>query len=506
MLQPLLGPLTWAFRREARRTMRLVPSSGAPDAPPEPVFLYLHVPFCEVLCPFCSFHRVRHERDKARRYFAALRQEIRWYRARGFRFSGLYVGGGTPTVEPDELAATLALVQEPGRLADVSVETNPADLTPAILDRLVGAGVTRLSVGVQSFDDGLLREMGRYEKYGSGAAILERLELAAARFPTVNVDMIFNLPHQDEALLERDLDCIAAGPANQVSFYPLMSARATQKRMQLAMGLPDRGRLAHCYARILARLRPDFVAASAWCFNRRVPGGAPGGSDEYVVSAPEYLGLGSGAFSYLGGRVHAATFSLHSYAGRIARGLPGITGERALGTRERMRYDLLMRLFGGSLERDWVRARYGPRFERALAPELAALRLVGAVRADARGWRLTDRGMLLWVLMMSAFFESVNELRAQMRARIRDELDGGARAAGGRDAGSARRSRRAHRAPLAGRPNAKLPYRWLHCAVARSRSGRVPHRSPRGAPTAGRRRASGAFSRAGRCAARRCGA
>jgi coproporphyrinogen III oxidase-like Fe-S oxidoreductase len=430
MFQPLLGPLASAFRREARRTMRLAASSGAPDVPSEPVFLYLHVPFCEVLCPFCSFHRVRHERDKARRYFAALRQEIRWYRARGFRFSGLYVGGGTPTVEPDELVATLALVQEPGRLADVSVETNPADLTPAILDLLAGAGVTRLSVGVQSFDDGLLREMGRYEKYGSGAAILERLELAVARFPTVNVDMIFNLPHQDAALLERDLDCVEAGPANQVSFYPLMSARATQKKMRLAMGLPDRGRLAQFYARILARLRPQFLAASAWCFNRRAAGGAASGSDEYVVFAPEYLGLGSGAFSYLGGRVHAATFSLHSYAGRIARGLPGITGARTLGARERMRYDLLMRLFGGSLERDWVRSRYGPRFERTLWPELAALHLLGAVRADARGWRLTDRGMLLWVLMMSAFFESVNELRAQMRARIRDELDGDARAAG----------------------------------------------------------------------------
>jgi coproporphyrinogen III oxidase-like Fe-S oxidoreductase len=187
------------------------------------------------------------------------------------------------------------------------------------------------------------------------------------------------------------------------------------------MGLPDRRRLADFYARILAGLRPAFTPASAWCFNRA--GGAERGLDEYVVSSPEYLGLGSGAFGYLDGRVYASTFSLRSYLERITNGLSGITGERRLSGRDRMRYDLMMRLFGLRLEREWVRRRYGRRFERMLWPELAGARLIGAVRADARGWTLTDRGMLLWVVMMSAFFESVNEFRAQMRAQIRDELE-----------------------------------------------------------------------------------
>lgn len=408
-----------AFRWQASRSMRLRPSEGIDRAPSEPVFLYVHVPFCEVLCPFCSFHRVKHREQKARPYFAAVRDEIRQHHERGFRFSGVYVGGGTPTVAPYELADTLALLRSYGPLADVSVETNPKDLRPEVLDVLADAGVHRLSVGVQSFDDDLLREMDRYEKYGSSAEIRERLAYAASRFRTLNVDMIYNLPHQTDAMLEADLDAVLEGPANQVSFYPLMSSKSVERKMGKAMGLPDRRRLRHCYSRVLARLRPEFTASSAWCFNR---GGH--GVDEYVVASPDYVGIGSGAFGNVGGCVYASTFSIRAYVERVERGQSGVTGERRLAERERMRYDLLMRLFGLRLDRDWVRARYGGRrFERAMWAELTALKSLGAVVEDERGWRLTDRGMFLWVLMMSAFFESVNEFRAQMRAQIPAELE-----------------------------------------------------------------------------------
>ena len=95
MLETLIAGV---FRREARRRMRLEPSSGVAAVPAAPVCLYLHVPFCEVLCPYCSFHRVRYQDGKAQRYFAALRREIRHYHELGFRYSGVYVGGGTPTI------------------------------------------------------------------------------------------------------------------------------------------------------------------------------------------------------------------------------------------------------------------------------------------------------------------------------------------------------------------------------------------------------------------------
>jgi menaquinone C8-methyltransferase len=416
MLEALVASV---FRRAARRRMRLAPSAGIAVVPAERVLLYLHVPFCEVLCPYCSFHRVRYEDGKVHRYFAALRREIRHYHDRGYRFSGVYVGGGTPTVAPDELVATLGLIRElnPG-LGDISVETNPKDLRDEVLGALAGAGVARLSVGVQTFDDGLLAKMGRLENYGNRAEILARLAAATGRFRALNVDLMWNLPHQSEAMLEADLESVLASPANQASFYPLLHSPATARKMARTMGQPVRGQLRRYYGRILARLRPAFTPTSAWCFRR----GAPG-TDEYIVDAGDYVGLGSGAFGYVDGTVYATTFSLNSYVERIERGLTGVTGERPSGAHERMQYDLLVRLFALRLGRGWVRARYGARFERALAGELLALRLLGAIRADPDGWSLTDRGMYLWVRMMSAFFESVNAFREQMRHQIRAELE-----------------------------------------------------------------------------------
>ncbi|MCC7198071.1 MAG: coproporphyrinogen III oxidase family protein [Gammaproteobacteria bacterium] len=408
------------FRRESRRTMNF--DEGEPGMPVPPpgghAFLYVHIPFCTVLCPFCSFHRVEFREHKAVRYFAALRREIEAYRDAGFRFTGVYVGGGTPTVMPGELAKTLRLIRDSFPVKEISVETNPSDLTPEVLSQLADAGVDRLSVGVQSFDDGLLREMERYEKYGSSAEILTRLEAAAGRFRTLNVDMIFNLPHQTPEVLDADLDRVRSCGANQVSFYPLMTSDTVRRKMTARMGSLDRKRVRDYYEHILERLRPDFKASSAWCFSR---GGL--GIDEYIVDAGDYVGVGSGAFSYVNGTMYATTFSLNSYAERISRGLPAITRSRAMSLRDQLRYDLLVRLFGLSLEDDWLERRYGGNFRLRLAPEMLGLSLVGAVRRREGGWDLTERGMYLWVLMMSAFFESVNVFREDMRLHIREELE-----------------------------------------------------------------------------------
>ena len=164
-----------AFRFRTRGFLQMEDYTGAVPAIPRAGagYLYLHVPFCEVLCPFCSFHRVQHNHAQARRYFHALREEVRCYHAAGFRFTGAYFGGGTPTTEPEELVETVGLVRELFGVAEISVETNPKDLRPEILAPLRKAGVTRLSVGVQSFDDRLLQDMERFEKYGSSARIRE---------------------------------------------------------------------------------------------------------------------------------------------------------------------------------------------------------------------------------------------------------------------------------------------------------------------------------------------
>jgi len=85
------------------------PSAGPSQG--ESCLLYVHIPFCEALCPFCAFHRVEYTRDKALPYFEALRAEIRHYYDRGFIFSNVYIDGGTPTVNAPELAEIIGLIR-----------------------------------------------------------------------------------------------------------------------------------------------------------------------------------------------------------------------------------------------------------------------------------------------------------------------------------------------------------------------------------------------------------
>ena len=414
-------PLLSVIRREYARAMRFAEHdapAGLPAPPAAPCQLYVHVPFCEVLCPFCSFHRVRFNASKTQRYFDALRREISLYHEAGFRFHDVYVGGGTPTVDADQLIETLAAVRARSPVRSISVETNPNHLQAELLHRLRDAGVTRLSVGVQSFDDGLLAGMDRLQKYGHAEQMRERLAAAQGIFATLNVDMIFNLPGQTLAMLEHDLDVLQSLGVDQVSFYPLMTAPSARHAMQKSMGLAD-ARLRHpMYERILGRMLPGYRAASAWCFSR-----SEGMFDEYIIDQDDYVGVGSGAFSYVGGEMSSTTFSLQHYCRRVEGGHNGITQRRSLSLKERMRYEFLVRLFGGTLTHAHIERRWGRAFTRRMAPELLAMRLLGATRHDADAIRLTPRGMYCWMLMMAEFFNAVNDVRERMREHVRQELE-----------------------------------------------------------------------------------
>lgn len=388
-----------------------LPATG----PDQTHLLYLHIPYCVVLCPFCSFHRVEFKQQDTEHYFACLRKEIMLATDAGFRFDELYVGGGTPTVLPDELLRTIELVQEQHPISCVSVETNPDHLRRDKLLKLHEVGVTRLSVGVQSFDDTLLHEMHRFDEYGSSAQIMDRLQKMRGIFETLNVDMIFNFPHQTEASLRRDLDILVEEIAvDQVSFYPLMTVDSTRRKMLRTMGSVDHSRERGLYRIIADRmLSAGYSRASAWCFSRK-----PGMFDEYIAEREEYVGLGSGSFSNLQGSLFVSTFSINHYCRLVEDGNTGTVARREMTTRDQMRYYLLMQLFGGSLHRAAAETRFDGRFQRTMWPELAALRAVGAIRSSSETIALTERGYYLWIVFMRNFFIGVNTLRDRMRNHI----------------------------------------------------------------------------------------
>ncbi|MGD9387288.1 MAG: coproporphyrinogen III oxidase family protein [Gammaproteobacteria bacterium] len=414
--------LTAGFRHNSRRLTRFArpqPSESlpVPDAS-RTYMLYLHIPFCTVLCPFCSFHRVCFEEQKTRRYFQSLRQEIRMAHEAGYSFKDVYVGGGTPTVMPGELAETLDLLRRLSPIQSISIETNPDDLRPEVMSRMRDAGVTRVSVGIQSLDDALLKQMDRYEKYGSAAAVMQRLEQANGYFETLNADMIFNLPYQDEASLRSDIDRLTRElEVSQVTFYPLMSAESTRRKMLKTMGEVDFDREGHMYRLILDALPDTYQPSSAWCFNRQ-----QGTVDEYIIENEEYLGLGSGAMSYLDGILYSSTFSLNHYNRQVESGHFGISRRQPLTARDRLRYFMLMNLFGLNLDKAMAERRY-PGFFWKLAPEIMGLKLMGAVRDEGDRLVLTPYGMRVWILIMREFFMAVSDFRDLMRHTIREELD-----------------------------------------------------------------------------------
>ena len=145
--------------------------------------------------------------------------------------------------------------------------------------------------------------------------------------------------------------------------------------------------------------------------------------DEYVVDADHYVGVGSGAFSYLDGTLYATTFSLNRYVDRVGRGLTGITGRRTFSIGDQMQERVPQRPVRHRAPEGPVAARWGGRFEDELWWALDGMKALGALTEDDEAWRLTDRGMYYWVLMMAEFFEAVNRFRETMRARIREELD-----------------------------------------------------------------------------------
>ena len=209
--------------------------------------LYVHIPFCESLCPYCSFHRYVFEEQLAQKYFDALMREIACIKTSAIASRACMSAAARP---PSCLSPCLSLCALPRKFqhTEISVETNPNHVTPAYLEPLSRAGVNRLSVGVQSFDDTILKAIGRFEKYGSGQETFERLQQAAGLFDTLNIDLIFNMPLQNEESLRADLDLIDRLLPDQVTFYPLMTAPALQSVWLQTLGadrLPQGKALLH---------------------------------------------------------------------------------------------------------------------------------------------------------------------------------------------------------------------------------------------------------------------
>lgn len=393
------------------------------DRPPEPqpghqYLLYAHIPFCKTLCSYCTFHRFLFKEHKAREYFINLRKEMDYVKALGYDFTSMYIGGGTTTILEDELIRTIehARTLFPG-IKEVSCETDPLQIATPTFRNLKGL-VDRMSIGVQSFNDDILKMTERYDKFGSGALIYERLQEALELFPTTNVDMIFGFRGQNLEMLQRDMDLLVELNPRQITTYPLMVTSQTRKSVKqtiAAKGIE----LADQYAVIMNTLGNHYRQLTSWTFGRT----HDEGFDEYVVDHDEYLGVGSGAFSFLGSSLYVNTFSLRQYNERIKAGMTGVERRRNFDKHAVLQYRLLLGLFSARLSRKYFREVHGVDLDKALFKEMLGLRIAGAIKdnpEDPDNLIVTDAGKFLGLVMMKAFYSGMDNVRAELRKPLRD--------------------------------------------------------------------------------------
>lgn len=269
------------------------------------VGVYVHVPWCERICPYCDFAVLRARelsREQELRYADALELELAARRARfeGRRLASLYLGGGTPSLlRADTLArivASLRAAFPPAGDVEITLEVNPSTLERARLPDFRAAGVNRISLGAQSFDDATLKRLGRAHRAGAIRATLDAIR--AERFASLSLDLIFAAPGQSLAMLDADLDALIAAAPDHVSAYELTLEPGTpfgaaSARERLA--LPDEDEIAAMMLRVESRLAGAGYARYEISSYAR-PGRESVHNRRYWERAP-VLGLGMGAVS-----------------------------------------------------------------------------------------------------------------------------------------------------------------------------------------------------------------
>jgi coproporphyrinogen III oxidase-like Fe-S oxidoreductase len=281
--------------------------------------LYLHVPFCRNECPYCPYNKVGYRPELVAPYErAALAETDRWAAAVGpAEVTSVYIGGGTPTLALDGVTRIVARMRDRFRVTgDVCVETSPSDVDDALPGRLHEAGVSLVSLGVESFHARHLSTLGRHYTPAAAAEALARL--AQGGFAAVNADIMFALPGQTAAEVIADLELAARLGADQVTVYPLFTFPYTtvgEYRRLTGVGMPGLAARHTQYRAVTdwAR-RHGFERVSVWSFRR---GDAPRYSS---VTRDGYLGIGPGAGSHLPDEFVLNTLDLTTWMDALAAG------------------------------------------------------------------------------------------------------------------------------------------------------------------------------------------
>jgi oxygen-independent coproporphyrinogen-3 oxidase len=379
--------------REDAVTLKSGMSSLARRFPDIDAFgLYLHIPFCRQICPYCPYNKEIYRPAVAERYAAAVIKEIDAYATlmAGKPVTSFYIGGGTPTTMLHRGLREILdhIFRAFNMQCDIHMESHPNDLSPDNLDAIVSMGVQHLSTGVEALQDRHLRTLKRPYRVDEVRAAVER---AVGRgFRCVNADVMFALPGETYDEIEETGHALVEMGVDQVAAYPLFRfpytemGRATGGRKRGRAGIVRRRRM----LKILERIFYDagYERTSVWAFTRR-------GVPKYCsVTVPLYVGLGASGGSYLKDVFYLNTFNVAAYMEALESGRMPIALSLDLSTEMQMAGWLYWRIYETRFEKGDFRERFGRDFDRVYGRYMKPLARLGLLQDDGARIVLSDAG------------------------------------------------------------------------------------------------------------------
>ncbi len=364
--------------------------------------VYLHIPFCRSKCRYCDFTSFAGQEELMASYVAALIKEIKLQSAAlsDYVVDTIFFGGGTPTLVGaamvHEILETLARYYRIDPQAEITVEGNPATVEqgePALLRR---AGVNRFSLGAQSFNEKLLRVLGRI--HNSDDVLRTYENLRSAGFANINLDLIYGVPYQTHAAWLADLQKAILLKPEHLSLYGLQLEEGTPLERDVIQGRlsePDEDETARMY------ISADALAVESGYHHYEISNFAMPGREcrhnlKYWHYQP-YIGFGCAAHSFVAGVRTANVASLADYLERMAKGqTAAIAQEHICGSEEISEYAMLAFRTSKGVNEAEFRRRFGtelnlmmPKVEDFLHEGLL-VRENGAVRMTPKAWQISN--------------------------------------------------------------------------------------------------------------------
>ena len=345
--------------------------------------LYIHIPFCKSICNFCPYCKVPYEKDLCDRYIDALIQEIHLvgssYNGKK-RTTSLYFGGGTPALAVNRLSEIIAAIREHFIITEgIGIELHPDNVTPTVLNACQDAGITKLSIGIQSFSSKFQHILGR----NTVDQVALKNALSQVHFETVSMDFIFALPGQTFEDLKADLDTAFQIGANHVAIYPFIDFSFTASPVT---ALPKKEKRELLDAITLYCQTQGYTRNSIWTFS----------SDKDAryssMTRDNFLGFGCSATTLLKDQFKINTFSVEEYCKRIEQKELPTSLTLRFTPRQRMVYYLFWTAYSTEVDSAAFESFFGVPLRQMYGAELKLAKFLGFITEDNGIYRMTLKG------------------------------------------------------------------------------------------------------------------